>query len=262
MGRPYKRRRIVRRKKRTWRRKLLRGKRGFAKAVKNVILRTAEKKFRSTDNPCDSVYNAVAQGYPLNHNSIVHCHLINNNSPNGTTHPIPAQGDGDGQRNGDEIYSKGITIRGSIDFPYDRTNSYVKMYLVEWNSTSGGLTKADLQHAITGNVMLDPFQHDRWKIKHIGTFRPREGNYTANTYLNQLDLTSTGQHGKTQSILFKKHIPFKRKLCFKDDNSLVITKGMKEHLSVFFMTYDTQGTNQLDTCAYVRLNTTLYYGDP
>lgn len=263
MGRPFKRRRIVRRRKRSWRRKYTRGKRGFAKAVKNVILRTAEKKFRSVDNACNSAYDFVAKGYPLNHNSVVYSHLVDNVDPNTVNQPIPLQGVDDGSRNGDEIYAKGFVIRGSIDFPFDRTNTIVKMYMVEWNSTSGSLVDHNLQHQVTGNVMLDPFQNERWKIKHIGTFRPRLGNYTP--YSRNTTAATPGlllEGGKAQSILFKKSIPFKRKLHFKSDDSVIITRGMKERFSIFFTTYDTQGTLTTDTCAYIRMNTTLYYGDP
>lgn len=263
MPRPFKRRRIARRRRRSWRRKYLRGKSRFARAVKSVILRTAEKKYRSSNLNCNSAYDQVRKAYPLNHNSIVRAHIVNNVSPDASWEPAAiAQGDSDGNRNGDEIYGKGFMIRGSIDFPYDRANTHVKMYVVEYNSTAGDITtKADLQHNVTGSVMLDPFQADRWKVRCIGSFRPNKESYGQNTQ-EVLGVGVPYEYGKVQSVLFKKWIPFRRKLCYKEDTSLSIVKGMKEYLSVFFLTYDTQGTIADDTCAYVRMSCTFHYGDP
>lgn len=256
MGRPFKRRKVTR-KKRSWRRKLIRGKSGFAKAVKNVILRTAEKKFRSVDLSFSSAFDLLKNGWPLNHNSVVAAPIFDNTFPDNATQPVPSQGIGDSSRNGDEIYGKGITLRGSIDFAFDRTNAITKMYLVEWNTTQGSLTKADLQYPITGNVMLDPFQSDRWKVKYIGTVRPRTGNY------HHYDVEGIPvESGKTQTVLFKKFIPFKRKLSFKEDSSNVICKGMKERLSLVFITYDALNTVSSATMAYARVNATFHYGDP
>ena len=59
-------------------RKYLRGRSGFAKAVKSVILKTAEKKYIGRDLASNSAYDVLIGGNALNHNSVVETTLINN----------------------------------------------------------------------------------------------------------------------------------------------------------------------------------------
>lgn len=235
-----------------WRKKWLRGKKGFAKAVKNVILKTAEKKYKSADIAANSAYDLTFGGNALNHNSIVEQTLIDNTNPNSTYQLCMAQGDNDGQRNGDEIYAKGIMYRGGIVIPSDRKNTTFKMCLLEYNTVQGTpTTYGDLFHNVTGKNMLDPLQQDRWKLTVLGTYR-----YSPH------DTNPSPIDGNRGEILIKKWIPFKRHLCFKEDTSLAYVKGMKERLSIIWLTYDNNSAFDATTCGYIRANATLYYGDP
>lgn len=231
----------------------MRGTKGFAKAVKSVILKTAEKKYKPVDVSANSAYDVTFGGNALNHNSIVEQTLINNISPNTTYQLCMNQGDSDAARNGDEIYTKGIMIRSGIVVPADRKNAVFKMFLVEYNSVQGDPTIFnDIFHpGNTGKVILDAVQTDRWNLKLLGTYRYRAHDTSS-------DLV-TGQRGE---ILIKKWIPWRRKLCYKADDSLVVAKGMKERLSILIMSYDNNSAFDTTTVGYIRTNATLYYADP
>ena len=243
---------VAKKKAYRWRKKWTRGRRGFAKAVKNVILKTAEKKYKTCEPQANSAYDLAFGGFALNHNSLVEIKLIDNTAPNLGIHCTMSQGNSDGQRNGDEIYAKGIMFRAAITLPADRKNATFKICLVEYNSVQGDPTVfTDLFHNVTGKNVLDPIQQDRWKVRVLGTYRylPRD----TNSELVQ------GQRGE---ILVKKWIPFKRTLTFKEDTSLVYTKGMKERLSLVIMSYDNNSAFEATTIGYIRANATIYYGDP
>lgn len=221
--------------------------------MKSVILKTAEKKYKAVDVSANSAYDIAFGGNALNHNSIVELTLINNTNPNATYQLAMAQGDGDAFRNGDEIYAKGIMLRAGIVIPADRKNATFKVFLVEYNTVQGDPTVfSDIFHpGNTGKVVLDAVQTDRWNLNLLGTYR-----YKAHDTSSDL---ATGQRGE---ILIKKWIPWRRKLCFKADDSLVIAKGMKERLSILIMSYDNNSAFDTTTVGYVRTNATLYYGDP
>lgn len=231
----------------------MRGKTGFAKAVKSVVLKTAERKWKSCDSPANSAYDVAFGGYSLNHNSTVEFTLSNNNAPNPSTHITAiSQGVSDLTRNGSSIYSTGIMLRGSIVIPADRKNTTFKLYLLEYNTAQGDPTVyADLYTNITGRNMLDPFQPDRWKPKYLGTY-----TYKAH------DTASTILEGQRADIIFKKWIPFKRMFHYQGDGSTVVARGIKERLSLLIKTFDNNSALDTSTCGYVRINATLHFKDP
>lgn len=239
-------------RKKSWRKKLVRGKKGFAKAVKNVVLATAEKKFRSCDIPANSAYDSLAGGYALNHNSTVQMELINNNSPAAANITYLALGGTDETRTGNEVFTVGIMLRGSIAIPADRKNTKFRIFLLEYNSVVGDPTVYNqFYHNITGKNVLDPIRNDRWSPKVIGSY-----TYKAH------DTSSSPIDGQRTSILIKKWIPWKRQLSFSDTTSYQVTKGMKERLSLIVQTWDQQGSADTSTCGYIRLNATLHFKDP
>lgn len=235
----------------------MRGKTGFAKAVKKVILSTAESKYRSVDLKDASYWNsATVVGSTIDafsqiacgHNALFQIHIINNHGPDPNKHPIPAQGDGDNLRNGDEIYAKGFRIRMQIENDAGKHNNTWKFWLVEWNTIQGTpCIPSEFFHAVTGNNLLDTVQTDRWKANLLGVFR---------TKARDVDPTS-----KT-NVFINKWIPFRRKLCFKSDDSLVVAKGMKGALTLVGVCYDSSNTAYNTGAGNLRVNATFYYGDP
>jgi len=241
-----------RRWKPSYRRRYKKGGSRFAKAVKAVILKTAEKKYRLAETVFNSTYDVAYGGYPLNHNSMVQGFLANNTAPT-TAHitNIP-QGNRDNERNGDEIYAKGIMLRGTITLPADRKNAKFKLFLVEHNTTQGNLTSfTDVFHSVTGYAYIDPVQTDRWTLKPLGTYAYR-GRDTDSSLLE-------GQRG---SIIIKKWIPWQRKLRYLNDGTTAVSQGMKEQLSLLCVSFDNTSTLDTSTIGYIRMAATLHYGDP
>lgn len=222
-----------------------------------MILKTAEKKYKSVDSKQSyswngsalvgstvDIYGQIAVG----HNAPFQVNLINSSGPSTTDHPLPTQGDGDGFRNGDEIYAKGYRLRIQIENNANKHNNTWKFWLVEHNTVQGNpAVPSDFFHQITGNNLLDCIQQDRWRAHLLGTFRTGSRDVAVDAKTN---------------IFINKFIPFRRKLCFKADDSIVVSKGMKEVLSLVGVCYDTSNTTFDTALGNFRVNTTLYYGDP
>lgn len=245
--------------KRRWRRKYIRGRSGFAKAVKNVILKTAEKKFVTRDLKDAFRYNAVGDNMIAGtidqfgqiacyHNNVFRINIVNNNSPDGTKHPIPSQGVTDQSRNGDEIYGTGFMLRMQIENDANKHNNTWKFWLVEYNTSQGepgNPTQASFNNI--GTLMLDTLQSDRFKFRALGTYRTKARDVA---------------DGLKTNIFIKKWIPFKRKLCFNSDSTIAVSKGMKEHLAIIGMCYDSSNTVYDTAAGNLRVNSTFYFKDP
>lgn len=242
-----------RRRKRSWRRKYTRGRKGFAKAVKNVILKTAETKFisrRLTDTVM--LESSAPSRFQLTHNDLNFYNIFNNTSPDSVKHPLPLQGDSDGNRNGDEIYSTGIRLAGNIQVLSANKTATFRMFLVEYNdhifSSGGSLsTYNQVMHNVSNSTMLDTFQHDRLRPKYLGTLR-----------VPARDI----QDSADGTINFKRWIPFKRKLTFRSDDSPALAMGIKNKLSLLFLPYDKILTTSGTHIADINVHATLYYKDP
>jgi hypothetical protein len=222
--------------------------RNVRRIAKRTVLNTVEKKYKSTDVYMinGNAYSGPNGGWPLYHNGCMTFDIVNNTS--GGTNVFPLNGTGETVRSGAEIHSKGFMIRGSINVPSDRKNTSFYMYVLEYNSVQGSPTiYTDFFKNITGSARLDPMNKDRFKAKKIGAYR-----------LYAADLATT-QNG---CINFKKWLPFKRKLTFKDDTSAQVVRGMKEYLSIVIIPYDTTASLTSDILGYARINATLYYADP
>lgn len=218
---------------------------------------TAESKYRTVD--CKDVYTyngtttqvATIDIYgqiAVGHNFPFVAYIFNNPNPDATKHPIPVQGDGDGNRSGDEIYSKGIRLRLQLENDAGKHNNTWKFWLVEFNSVQGDPAKPiEFFHVATGNNLMETVQTDRWKANLLGTFRTKARDVPAD---------------KKTDIFIDKWIPFRRKLCFKSDDSIQVCKGMKELLGLVGVCYDSSNTAGGTAAGNYRLNATLYYGDP
>lgn len=214
------------------------GKRGkFARAVKRVIFSTAESCYKSI----------TKDGWTCNHDSLATCVIWNPQN----TGIWPAQGNGDGERRGDEIFATGIMMRCVVQIPHDRRNTKFRMWYVPHTSGSGDPgDKSQLFHNVSNNVMVDPIQTDRWKgIKYLGQFR-----------CSAVDQT-TGSQDKT--IILKRWIPLKRKIYFKEDTSSVPVSGIMENGYIIIAAYDTITSATTDTLiTNSETAFTLYYKDP
>lgn len=221
-------------------------------------MQTAEKKYKATSPSTVYKYNGIGGGspvgadiygsFPITHNYPVKMAIIDNNSPTTGNQPLPDQGDRDDQRNGDEIYAKGIRLRIQLENDAGRHNNTYKMWMIEMNSTSGDCcVPTQLFHDVTGNNILNPIQTDRWSCTYLGQYRTKARDVEAN---------------KKSDIFVNKWFPFKRKLKFVKDDTTSVARGMKEQLWLVIVGYDSSNSTGDLGLGNFRVSATLYYSDP
>lgn len=240
--------------------KLMRGRRrrprgGFAKAVKKVILKTADTKFRSQQ--IRDVSDGLLGG-GLFHNTIQNYHLWDqtNNIPtqqNLGTSLFPPQGTEDFEMLGNEIYMTGIMLRGTMQIPYDRVKgTTVKMWLVQYNSVQEAPTNLTFFHNITNNTHLDPLDSDRYRAKYMGVLHPIWRGIAGDDSVSSRDAT----------LMFKRWIPMKKKVLMRN-NPLQRMDNLKERCAIVFAAYDkfSASTNDRIVTAF-QIAATMYFKDP
>lgn len=222
-------------------RRTKRGRSKFQRSVRRALLNTTETCYKS-------VTVAQGTGASINHDTLKKWELWNDV---GSPSFMPAQGLGDGNRIGDEIYVTGIRIRGQFEMPQDRRNAKIKLWFVQWDNQQGDpAIQANFQHNTSGNTFIDPIQTKRYPgIKYLGMHQLRATDQT------------TGTQDKT--LFFNKWIPIYRKVSFKEDGSLACVAGLKTYGSLVATAYDTYSTFQTDTVvSRGEITATVYYKDP
>lgn len=169
----------------------------------------------------------------------------------GSNNIWPNQGTDDNQRVGDEIYAKGLMVRGMLQVPYDRRTVKVDVYWLPYNSAQGDPTSdaasaGDLFHPVSGNKLLDPVQIRRWPgLIKLGRYCCRA---TDQAMSNGLDKT----------ITFQKYISLGKKINFCGTSQ--IPSNMPELGRILLVPYDTISTSTLDTViTRSEIATTLYF---
>lgn len=223
----------------------------FQRAVRSVIFRTTEKKYKlaTIQGPVDS--NLNYNGTPWYHNALYVINLWNVNAGASGLRLFPSQGSSDGERIGDEIYVSGIKVRLILNLPADRRTTSVKVWYVPHDVKQGDPTIAgSFFHTGVGNTQIDQVQTDRWLgTKLLGTFRN-----------NDPDNTTAGAHGQ---IFMDLWIPIKRKVTFNNDGVQVFASGLKDVGNLLFAPYDKIGTLTSDIVVNNMQGTaTLHYKDP
>lgn len=210
----------------------------FAKAVKKVILSSAERCFKSYQQ----------DGFTMQHDTLREVYIWSNSGTVVNT-IFPSQGNSDSDRRGDEIYAQGITMRCVLQIPYDRRNVKIKAWFVQYNATQGDpADKTQFFHSICNNTHIDPRNSDRFpNAKYLGTFK-----------CSAADCIMTGD----KTIMLTKYLPFSKKLHFKIDAGNMPT-NVNDRGSIIWAAYDTVTSSILDTvvtnaeCCF-----TLHYRDP
>lgn len=213
------------------------------RTIKRQILSTTETKYKSR------TLTNTAQYY---HNQL-HKTTIWDTSQYGL---FPQQGSSDAEREGDEIYTQGIMVRGMMACHANYPNTKVKFYYVPCNSVQGTPDNAaDLLHAVTGNNWIDPIQQKRWPgLRYLG-----KRNFS---YMNtkQEGGWEVGQVGRV--IPFKFWIPMKRRLKFIKDNEQ-IPANLPEQGYIVALAYSDISTSNLNIIVdNIEMVATLYYKDP
>lgn len=204
------------------------------KLIKAEILKTAETKYKTASIGKTELY----------HNSL-------NNLGMSFSSTWPGQGDGDGQRNGDEIYIQGWKVRLMFGSKADRPNVNYRCFIVKYqHQLTGDInTYSNFFHNTTGNGLLDPVQYKRFKV--LKTFKLRAKGTSM----------EVGEAGKEFTRTKELWVPMRRKIKFVADASNTAV-NINADISLIVLAYDAYGTLITDNIAYVQGATTLYYKDP
>lgn len=222
----------------------------MSKFVKNIALKLSESKrvdvvgqFTTGSLAHDGIYeyllNTTDQG-----NTTVPTRIVNSAVSNG--------------RVSDEVYSTGFMIRGCFGLPFDRRNTCIKIWLVDYNTNQGTPTnQAHWYRDTTGNSMLDPLNDDRFPgVKLLRVLRHK----ARDLYVERGELTD---NGSIAQLYYKIWIPYRRKLRYASGSQLPPIAGCKERLSLICTAYDTASALTTDVVVVDhRQSVTWYYKDP
>lgn len=200
------------------------------KKVRTAMLRASDVKAKY-----QAYYfggNATPQRSFL-HDSIHSCVLGSTGSD--TSYPTAlSNGAADSNRIGSDVYSSGFRVRGSFGLPFDRRNTIIKIWLVEYNTNQGSPTDVtNWFRNVTGNNVLDPINTERFPgVKLLRTLRAK----ARDLYVERGEITDTGS---IHQLYYDIWVPFKRKLRYSSTSAANPSSGMKEFLSLVMTCYDT-----------------------
>lgn len=201
----------------------------LVRTIKAVALRRSEPKAKDTTfGKVELYHNTVQSGYLLN-----------------TVSAMPTQGTSDSQRVGDQIYTRGFTLRMLLGQKADRPNVTFKYWIV---GVPKGVVYAYASwfDASTNNVLLDRINTDLVKIYKSGVWRP-----------NEAGLTGTG--GDEYTFVKKLWLPYRKNYKFLSHGG---TSHNDHDLHFLIACYDAYGTLATDNIAYIQAVSTFYYRDP
>lgn len=163
---------------------------------------------------------------------------------------VPAQGDGDSARNGDQIYTKGISVRMLLGQKSDRMNVTFRVIVIRVTPQSEPTSVSNMFDNVTGNILLDYCNTDRFKVVYQ--------KFIKKTITPQLS-PETPDDRREITHTHKFWIPRRSLLKFRDDGATEYA-GYRHYMYVF--AYDAYGTLNTDNIGYVQTVSNLYYADP
>lgn len=200
------------------------------KAIRRMIRSSRETKRVDFANNRQSIYhNGGSASNPL-----PNIWQIN------ATSQLPAQGDGDGNRDGNDIYAVGWTLRMQFNIPSDRLNS--KYRCVVFRVPRGTIITTNVTQIldpVTGNCMIDPIDKDRitvLKTFFVGPGKSMNPGIIAN---------------KEVTWYRKVFVPAKRVIKFYDDGSQENNQIYDIYMAVWG--YDTWGTLVSEIVGYCQM---------
>lgn len=147
-------------------------------------------------------------------------------------------------------------LRGSFNFAGDRRGTTLRFYLLQPAQVTEAVTYDKLFHNITNNVELDPLDKDMFpQTKYLGAYKiPDRSAPTAS-----IDGTS---ELIDSNLIFKKWIPFTRKIKFKQNNSNEPT-SIPPYMMLLVTAYDHNSAFETDICVKnIDMVASFYYSDP
>lgn len=159
---------------------------------------------------------------------------------------LPAQGSGDSNRDGNDIYLIGSTVRVSFDFPGDRLNSKVRVVGVRVPKGYDPVTVySNTFDNITSNCQLDPVDKDRVKVL-----------WDSQVYIKNIN-PGVPTTAKRCTVYRKYHFPIKQTMKFWDDGAQ--NNSLPYDFYILMVAYDATGALIADVCCNVQLwNRTTY----
>lgn len=161
---------------------------------------------------------------------------------------MPAQGDGDNMRNGDQIYTKGISVRMLFGQKSDRMNVTFRVLVIRVTPQQEPPDIGSMFDNIAQNVLLDYCNTDRYKVVYQ--------KFVKKTITPQL---APDVDERELTFSHKLWIPRKKLVKFRQDAATEYT-GFRHYMYIF--AYDAYGTLTSDNIAYVQTISNLYYADP
>lgn len=163
---------------------------------------------------------------------------------------LPVQGDGESNRDGNEILIRGVRLNCLITLPYDRLASKVIMYVLRVPKGYNPLGTYDAMFDnVSSNWLLDSIDTGRVKVMYKKIFTAGRINPNVPTGTNR-EIT----------IPRKVYINFKNlRLKFYDDTSS--NHVFPYDFVAVFAGYDAWGTLSSDIVSYVKLDAKLYFKD-
>lgn len=191
------------------------------------------------------------------HDSIHACQL--GGTSGDTTFPTSlATGTNDTNRIGSDVFSVGFRVRGSFGLPFDRRNTVIKIFMLEYNSNQGTPTDVtNFYRNVTGNNALDPINTERFPgVKLLRTLRAK----ARDLYVERGELTDSGS---IHQLYYDIWVPFRRKLRYATATNSNPSSGMKENLVLLMTCYDTFSASSLTDTIVVDHDqmVTFYYKD-
>ena len=212
--------------------------RNLVKLIKRTVLKRTELKEKFQNAGKTEIYhNCFYSGTPINTGFVW---------PMNASGVMPAQGTGESERVGDEIYMVGYKIRLLVGQKADRPNVNWR-YLVLSVPKGSSITFANWFSSNTGNVMLDDPNRDFVKTILSGEWRPNEAGLV-------------GGAADEYTFTKKMWVPYKKHLKFGPSNSA--TTHNDNDLYFVLMGYDAFGSLITDNIGYVQFGASLLYRDP
>jgi len=217
----------------------------MVKTIKKTILNMAEAKNKSYDYGKYEIYHnngSIASG------RVLHSEFLLNRDD-----IFPAQGDADNERNGDHIYTSGISVHMLFGQKYDRPNVTwrVVVYSVcDYNHRPATINQ--LFDLVSGNVLLDSVDTDKCKIIKQFYMKPGGAQFT-------VAVPAGTALAREYTFSRKMYIPYKHKISF---NSSGATPEVGRRIFCEVSAYDAYGTIITDNIGYFQGWAKLHYRDP
>lgn len=224
------------------------GRAPLVKTIKRTILSMAEAKNKTLPfgallgGPVEIYHN---NGSPASGRILHRQFELNKDS----LHSV--QGDADNQRNGDHIYTQGISVHILFGQKYDRPNITWRVTIYSTASAAQAPTTVDeLFEGHSGNILLDAVDKD--KVRIIKDFYMKPG-------VPQFIQTTGGTTlAREYTFARKVFIPYKHKISF--DTTGIPQTGRRIYMEV--SAYDAYGSLITDNIGYFQAWHRLYYRDP